>query len=319
MVGRHARRDGRAAGAHRARAGGRAGHRPVRADARRRRCSTRRARCCARPSCGTTCGRRRNARALEAAGPGPARGSRATSPCRASPRPSCSGCATTSPTCSPAPHTVLLPKAYVRYRLTGELVEDMSDASGTLWLDVGRARLVGRGAGGHGADARAHAAPGGGQRARRARCARTRPRAGAWRPPVLAGGAGDNAAGAVGVSAIRPGDAFVSLGTSGVLFAARRSRFRPYPARRGASPSATPFPALWHQMGVTLSAASSLAWWAGVTGLDRGGPAGGAANPAQRQARRCSRPTSGASARRTMTARCGARSLACRTTRAARR
>ena len=33
---------------------------------------------------------------------------------------------------------VLLPKAYVRYRLTGEMVEDMSDAAGTLWLDVGR-------------------------------------------------------------------------------------------------------------------------------------------------------------------------------------
>ena len=42
------------------------------------------------------------------------------------------------------------------------------------------------------------------------------------RPPVLAGGAGDNAAGAVGLGAIRPGDAFVSLGTSGVLFAADR-------------------------------------------------------------------------------------------------
>ena len=35
---------------------------------------------------------------------------------------------------------VLLPKAYVRYRLTGEMVEDMSDASGTLWLDVGQRR-----------------------------------------------------------------------------------------------------------------------------------------------------------------------------------
>ncbi len=33
--------------------------------------------------------------------------------------------------------TVLLPKAYVRYRLTGEMIEEMSDASGTLWLDVG--------------------------------------------------------------------------------------------------------------------------------------------------------------------------------------
>jgi xylulokinase len=37
---------------------------------------------------------------------------------------------------------VLLPKAYVRYRLTGEMVEDMSDAAGTLWLDVGRRRAA---------------------------------------------------------------------------------------------------------------------------------------------------------------------------------
>jgi xylulokinase len=84
------------------------------------------------------------------------------------------------------------------------------------------------------------------------------------RRPVLAGGAGDNAAGAVGLGAIRPGDAFVSLGTSGVLFAVTE-RFRPWP---GAAVHAFchALPGLWHQMGVTLSAADSLAWWAGVTG-----------------------------------------------------
>ena len=37
----------------------------------------------------------------------------------------------------PRVHKVLLPKAYIRYRLTGEMIEEMSDASGTLWLDVG--------------------------------------------------------------------------------------------------------------------------------------------------------------------------------------
>jgi xylulokinase len=81
--------------------------------------------------------------------------------------------------------------------------------------------------------------------------------------PVLAGGAGDNAAGAVGLGAIRPGSAFVSLGTSGVLWATT-DRFRP-------NPEATvhafchALPGLWHQMGVTLSAAACLAWWSGVT------------------------------------------------------
>ena len=78
-------------------------------------------------------------------------------------------------------------------------------------------------------------------------------------------GRGDNAAGAVGLSAIRPGDAFVSLGTSGVLFATT-DRFRPYP-QAAVHAFCHALPNTWHQMGVTLSAAASLAWWAGVTGL----------------------------------------------------
>jgi xylulokinase len=158
--------------------------------------------------------------------------------------------------------TVLLPKAYLRYRLTGEMIEEMSDASGTLWLDVGaRAwsevvlaatglslgqmpRLV------EGSD------PAGQLNRDLSR------RWGMTAAPVLAGGAGDNAAGAVGLGAIRPGSAFVSLGTSGVLWATT-DRFRP-------NPEATvhafchALPGLWHQMGVTLSAAASLAWWSGV-------------------------------------------------------
>jgi xylulokinase len=82
--------------------------------------------------------------------------------------------------------------------------------------------------------------------------------------PALAGGAGDNAAGAVGLAAIRPGDAFVSLGTSGVLFATT-DRFRPWP-QAAVHAFCHALPDTWHQMGVTLSAAASLAWWAGVTG-----------------------------------------------------
>ena len=161
-------------------------------------------------------------------------------------------------------HTVLLPKAYIRYRLTGELVEEMSDASGTLWLDVaGRdwsdAALAATGL------TRAHM-----PRLVEGNAAAGRLRAGLaarWgmAAPVLAGGAGDNAAGAVGVSAIRPGDAFVSLGTSGVLFAATE-RARPFPEAT-VHCFCHALPGLWHQMGVTLSAASSLAWWAGVTGM----------------------------------------------------
>ena len=161
-------------------------------------------------------------------------------------------------------HTVLLPKAWIRYRMTGELIEEMSDASGTLWLDVGARDW---------SDAALEAT--GLTRRAMPRLVEGSDPAGTLHPalaarwgmtgrPVLAGGAGDNAAGAVGLGAIRAGDAFISLGTSGVLFATT-DRFRPFP---GAAVHAFchAVPGTWHQMGVTLSAAASLAWWAGITG-----------------------------------------------------
>ncbi len=161
--------------------------------------------------------------------------------------------------------TVLLPKAYIRYRLTGELIEEMSDASGTLWLDVAARDW---------SDAALAAT--GLSRDAMPRLVEGNAAAGTLRPdmaarwgmgsPILAGGAGDNAAGAVGLSAIRAGDAFVSLGTSGVLFATT-DRFRPYP-QRAVHAFCHALPRTWHQMGVTLSAAGSLAWWAGIAGLD---------------------------------------------------
>ena len=159
---------------------------------------------------------------------------------------------------------VLLPKAFVRLRLTGERVEDMSDASGTLWLDPARrdwsdVALAACGL------SRAHmprlvegSAPSG----------RLSPelaaRWGMSSAPVVAGGAGDNAATAVGLGAIAPGDAFLSLGTSGVLWVTT-DRFAPNPAS-AVHAFAHAIPDRWHQMGVMLSAASCLAWWAGVAG-----------------------------------------------------
>lgn len=160
---------------------------------------------------------------------------------------------------------VLLPKAYLRLVLTGEAIEDFSDASGTLWLDVGArawsdAALAATGL------ARSHMpgvvegnAPAGRMRAELAR------RLGFTTPPLFAGGAGDNAAGAVGLGAIAPGDAFISLGTSGVIFAVT-DRFAPNPAD-AVHAFCHALPGRWHQMAVMLSAASCLAWWSGVTGL----------------------------------------------------
>jgi xylulokinase len=160
--------------------------------------------------------------------------------------------------------TVLLPKAYVRFRLCGEKIEDLSDASGTLWLDVARRDW-----------SDAALAASGMRREQMPRLVEGSAPAGELAPelvrrwglrraPLLAGGAGDNAAGAVGVGAVHAGDAFVSLGTSGVFWVTN-DRFAPAPAR-AVHAFCHAIPGLWHQMSVVLAAAASLAWWAGVTG-----------------------------------------------------
>jgi len=158
---------------------------------------------------------------------------------------------------------VLLPKDYVRLRLTGEAATDLSDASGTLWVDVGRrawsdAMLEACGlARRHmpalyeGPEVTGRLRP---ELAERWACARV---------PVVAGG-GDNAAGAVGVGVVEAGQAFLSLGTSGVYFVATE-RFRPAP-ERGAHAFCHALPGRWHQMAVLLSAAVCLTWIARATG-----------------------------------------------------
>jgi xylulokinase len=161
--------------------------------------------------------------------------------------------------------TVLLPKDYLRLRLTGEKVSEMSDAAGTLWLDVGKrdwsdAMLAGTRL------TRANmprlvegSAPSGFLRDE------LRSRWGMGKPVVVAGGGGDNAASAVGIGAVAPGGGFVSLGTSGVVFVVN-DRFLPNPAR-AVHAFCHALPGRWHQMGVMLSAASCLRW---VTQLTHG-------------------------------------------------
>ncbi|MBU1333481.1 MAG: xylulokinase [Alphaproteobacteria bacterium] len=159
---------------------------------------------------------------------------------------------------------VLLPKAYVRLLLTGEHVEDMSDAAGTLWLDVGKRdwsdellavtgldrshmpRLV------EGSEVSGNL---------------KRDLAQRWGMDglvVIAGGAGDNAASACGIGAIRPGEGFVSLGTSGVLFVSNE-RFSPN-TEGAVHAFCHAIPDTWHQMGVILSATDSLNWLSKITG-----------------------------------------------------
>jgi xylulokinase len=159
--------------------------------------------------------------------------------------------------------SVLLPKDYVRLKLTGEKVSDMSDASGTGWLDVGRRDWSDTLLGATGLS-RAHMprlVEGTNQSGSIMASV-----AGRLQLPqaVVAGGGGDNAASAVGLGVVEPGQAFLSLGTSGVLFVVT-DRFRPNPDR-AAHAFCHCLPHRWHQMSVMLSAASVLDWVAQLTG-----------------------------------------------------
>jgi xylulokinase len=144
---------------------------------------------------------------------------------------------------------VLLPKDYVRLRLCGEYATDVADASGTLLFDVARRRWS-------------------------ETVVETLEVDPAWLPRALespevsgvttdgavpiAAGAGDQAAGALGVGVDRPGPASVVLGTSGVVFAASDAFAADGAARVHAFCHAVP--GAWHSMGVMLSAAGSLRW-----------------------------------------------------------
>ena len=159
---------------------------------------------------------------------------------------------------------VLLPAAYANFWLTGRAVADMSDSAGTSWLDVGArdwsAPLLDAG---HMRrdqmpDLVEGSAPAGTLRA---------DLADAWgvaRDVIVTGGAGDNAASACGVGALAEGQGFVSLGTSGVLLAARAG-YHPLPAS-AVHTFCHAIPETWYQMGVILSATDSLNWLARITG-----------------------------------------------------
>jgi xylulokinase len=138
---------------------------------------------------------------------------------------------------------VLLPKDYVRLRLTGERAIDVADASGTLLFDVA------------------------GRRWSDEMCAALEipPE---WLPPAgespEVGSAGDQAAGALGVGVDRPGPLSVVLGTSGVVFGTLPAYATDPEARVHVFCHAVP--GSWHAMGVTLSAAGSLRWLRDVVG-----------------------------------------------------
>jgi len=159
---------------------------------------------------------------------------------------------------------VLLPKDWLRLQLTGEAVSEMSDAAGTLWLDVAARRW-----------SEAMLAATGLDLSHMPRLVEGTQLSGTLRQDVasrlglragipVAGGAGDNAGGAAGIGCVAPGDAFVSLGTSGVIFVSDPG-FLPDP-ERAVHAFCHCIPGTWHRMSVILSAAASLAWLARATG-----------------------------------------------------
>ncbi len=140
---------------------------------------------------------------------------------------------------------ILLPKDYVRLRLEGELAIDAADASGTLLFDVANRRWSDE-----------------------VLDALELPRE--WLPPshesTEVAGAGDQAAGALGVGIDKPGPLSVQLGTSGVVFGALPGYSADPEARLHTFCHAVP--GTWHAMGVMLSAAGSLRWLRNVVGAE---------------------------------------------------
>lgn len=160
---------------------------------------------------------------------------------------------------------VLLPKDYIRYCLTGEYASDMSDAAGTMWLDVSKRdwsdevlsacdlnrshmpKLY------EGTEISGYLKKEIAQR---------------WNMPVIpvVAGASDNSAGAIGVGLIKPGQAMLSLGTSGVYFVVSDGFLaNPTSAVHSFCHS---LPGTWHLMSVILSAASCVDWIRQLTGFN---------------------------------------------------
>ena len=159
--------------------------------------------------------------------------------------------------------TVLLPKDYVRLRMTGERATDLSDASGTLWVDVRNRVWSPEMLAASGLDITHMPRLCEGPEVTGSLRSEIAEAWGMGTVPVVAG-AGDNAGGATGVGVIADGDALLSLGTSGVIFVANDS-FRPNPAQ-AVHAFCHCLPGRWHQMSVMLNAAICIDWAARLTG-----------------------------------------------------
>lgn len=155
--------------------------------------------------------------------------------------------------------TVLLPKDYVRLRLSGDRATDVSDGSGTLLLDVKARKWSSEMLSATEIDEqllpRVYESPEVTGTISKAGAEATGLRVGT---PIIAG-AGDQAAGAVGMGIVRPGTATSTIGTSGVVFAATDNPMLDPKGRVHTFCHA--IPGRWHVMGVTQGAGLSLRWF----------------------------------------------------------
>lgn len=161
---------------------------------------------------------------------------------------------------------VLLPKDYLRYRISGDFATDLSDASGSCWLDVGQRQWSLPMLTATGLDVSQMPSLFEGNQI----TGNILPQlANKWGVPTdvaLVAGGGDNAASAVSMNVVESGSAFLSLGTSGVLFVAD-DQFRPNPSQ-AVHTFCHCLPQRWHQMTVHLSAAACLDWVAKLIGAN---------------------------------------------------
>lgn len=159
---------------------------------------------------------------------------------------------------------VLLPKDWLRYKLSGAMVSDMSDAAGTLWLDTGKRIWSEEVLQATGLDLSYMPSLAEGPDQSGTLSANFASQWGMAQVPIAAGG-GDNAAGAIGSGVAQPGETMLSIGTSGVIFHVD-DQYRPNPSS-GIHTFCHALPGLWHQMSVMLSAASAVDWVAKMTGF----------------------------------------------------
>ena len=163
---------------------------------------------------------------------------------------------------------ILLPKDYLVYYLTGKLVTEMSDASGTSWLDVGARQWSGELLSKSGITAQMLPDLHEGSDVIGPLSKALAQKIGLSEHVRIVAGGADNACAACGVGAIEDGRGFVSLGTSGVIFLASNA-YHPKP-ETAIHTFCHALPGKWYQMGVTLSATDSLNWLSAVLEKDVG-------------------------------------------------